>query len=79
MTNRQQAWGMWVMAALLVAAFVINVDLRDSGEPHRPLHIILCLPLAFYCAVVGVKKWLAGRHRSAGSRSRPVARRDTVQ
>lgn len=60
MTNRQQAWGMWGLAVVLLAAFALNIDLRDAGEPYRPLHIILCVPLALYCAVVGLKKWLDG-------------------
>lgn len=59
MTNRQQAWAMWLLAALFLAAFAINIDLRDSGQAYRPLHILLCIPLALYCAVVGAMKWFA--------------------
>jgi hypothetical protein len=57
MSNREQAWGMWAMAVLMLAALALNIDLRDSGEAFRPLHIVLCGPLALYCAVVGWFKW----------------------
>ena len=59
MTNRQQAWGMWALALVFLAAFALNIDLRDSGEPYRPLHIVLCIPLALYCLVAGAMKWRA--------------------
>ncbi len=58
MTNRQQAVGMWLLALVFLGAFALNIDLRDSGEAYRPLHILLCIPLAIYSAIVGVMKWL---------------------
>jgi hypothetical protein len=59
MTNRTQAWGMWALAVLLLAALALNLQLRAAGETYRPLHIWLCGPLALYCAVVGWMKWNA--------------------
>ena len=49
---------MWVMTLLMLAALAINIDLRDSGDAYRPFHILVCGPLALYCAVVGCLKWL---------------------
>ena len=57
MSNRGQAWGMWALALVMLGALALNIDLRDSGEPFRPLHIVLLGPLALYCAVAGWLKW----------------------
>lgn len=59
MSNRHQAYGMWFMAVLMIAALFVNIDLRDSGLQFRPLHIILCGPLALWCAIKGWLLWNA--------------------
>ncbi len=58
MSNRAQAYGMWFMTAVLIAALFLNIELRDSGQPFRPLHIILLGPLALWCAFRGWLKWV---------------------
>jgi hypothetical protein len=59
MSNRMQAWGMWALAVVFLAALALNIDLRAAGEEYRPLHIILLGPLALYCAVIGWVKFNA--------------------
>ena len=59
MSNRAQAWGMFAVAVLMLAALALNIQLRSAGEPYRPLHILILGPLALYCAVVGCFKWNA--------------------
>ena len=51
---------MWALALVMLGALALNIDLRDSGEAFRPLHIVLCGPLALYCAVAGWLKWQEG-------------------
>lgn len=60
MSNRAQAYGMWGLAAVMLAALALNIAARNAGEAFRPLHILILGPLALYCAVVGVIKWRAG-------------------
>ena len=57
MSNRAQAYGMIVMAALMVAALFVNIDLRDTGQQYRPLQILVCGPLAIWCAFKAVMLW----------------------
>ena len=48
---------MWALSLVMLSALALNIILRDSGEVFRPLHIVLCGPLALYCAVAGWLKW----------------------
>jgi hypothetical protein len=58
MTASAKAIAMWVVACLLIIALLANIQLREIGEAYRPLHILLCGPLALYCAIRGSMFWL---------------------
>jgi hypothetical protein len=57
MSNRTQAVGMWILAALFVVAFFINLNLKASGETFRPLQLIVCIPLAIWSGFKGFLLW----------------------
>ena len=59
MSNRVQAFGMWLLAALFIAALFVNLDLKESSQRYRPLQIIVCGPLALWCAIKGWLLWTA--------------------
>ena len=59
MSNRAQAFGMWLLAALFIAALFVNLDLKESGQQYRPLQIIVCGPLALWSAIKGWLLWTA--------------------
>ena len=54
-----QAYGMWGLAAVMLAALALIIAARNAGVAFRPLHILILGALALYCAAVGVIKWRA--------------------